>query len=226
MTLGERIARIQGWLLAWGARVVHRTCPLYVEGWEHVQAALATGRPIIFTNWHGQTHIFYAAFATHFNLGDVYMIMVGDERQTVLGYFAHYAGAMALPVDMGDSSMAAARNLKQIIRKLVPGKFSYISPDGPDGPAKVAKPGVAFMARQAKALIVPVGNAASPALHIPRWDRYWVPLPYSRVYTVFGPAIDVPRGVPREKVLAQLTQTLNRLDARALSLASKPPSSA
>ena len=180
---------------------------------------MATGRPLIFANWHGQTHLFYSAFADHFDLGDVYMIMVGDDRQGVLGYFAHYAKALALPVSMDDSSMATASNLRNIIKKLAPGKFSYISPDGPDGPARVAKPGVAFMARQAKALIMPVGNASRRALHINRWDQYWLPLPYDRIYTVCEPAIEAPRGVPRKEVLAQLTEALNRADARAKILA-------
>jgi lysophospholipid acyltransferase (LPLAT)-like uncharacterized protein len=212
------MARIQGKLLNWYANLIHRKSTLSIEGWENVEAARATKRPLIFANWHGQTHMFYTTFATYFNLEDVYLIMVGDHRQGALGQFAAYTGATALPVSMEDTSMAAARNLRNIIRKLAPGKFSYISPDGPDGPARVAKPGVVFMARQAKALIVPVGNASRPALRVPRWDRYWLPLPKARIFTVFGPAIDVPRGVRREEVLQQLTTALNRLDERAAAL--------
>ncbi len=213
------LARFFGWFLASYAKLIHRTAPVTIEGWEHIEAAVATGRPLIFANWHGQTHLFYNAFADHFDLGDVYMIMVGDDRQGVLGYFAYYAGALALPVSMDDSSMATASNLRNIIKKLAPGKFSYISPDGPDGPARVAKPGTVFMARQAKALIMPVGNASRRALHINRWDQYWLPLPFDRIYTVCKPAIEAPRGVARKEVLAQLTEALNQADERAKVLA-------
>ena len=48
---------------------------------------------------------------------------------------------------------------------------------------ELARTGVAFMARQAKALIMPVGNASRRALHINRWDQYWLPLPFDRIYT-------------------------------------------
>lgn len=217
--MSDWIPRTQGRVLAWYTRMIHRTAPLSVEGWEHLEAALATQRPIIFANWHGQVHLFYVTYATHFDLKDVYMIMVGDDRQGVLGYFAHFAGAYALPVDMGDASMAAARNLREVIKQLEPGKFSYIAPDGPDGPARVAKPGVVFIARQANALLLPVGNASRRALHLNRWDRYWLPLPYDRIYTVFGPAIDTSAGRPREEVIRELSDAMNLLDARALSLA-------
>jgi lysophospholipid acyltransferase (LPLAT)-like uncharacterized protein len=218
--LNPLIASLFGGILALYAKLIHSTSPLTVEGMEHLQAAIAAERPIIFASWHGQTHLFYTAYANHFDLKDVYLIMVGDDRQGVLGYFARYLGALALPVSMEDSSMAAARNLRNIIKKLVPGKFSYISPDGPDGPARVTKPGVAFMARQAKAFIIPVGNASRRALHIPRWDNYWLPLPFDRVFTVIGSPIEAPRTTPRGEVLAQLTDALNRADERAQTLAS------
>jgi lysophospholipid acyltransferase (LPLAT)-like uncharacterized protein len=219
--LSNLSALLGGWFLASYAKLIHRTSPLSIEGWEHVEAAYRAQRPIIFAHWHGQTHLFYSIFATYFNPEDVIAIMVGDDRQGPLGYFARYMGVTVLPVSMEDTSMAAARNLREVIKQLVPGKFSYIAPDGPDGPARVAKPGVAFMARIANALIVPAGNAARYALHIPRWDRYWLPLPFDRIYTAFRPAIEVSRGVPREQVLAKLTDELNRVDEQAMVLAFK-----
>jgi lysophospholipid acyltransferase (LPLAT)-like uncharacterized protein len=217
--LSNLLSLLGGWFLASYAKLIYRMCPLSIEGWEHVEAAFQTQKPIIFTHWHGQTHLFYSIFATYFNPEDVIAIMVGDDRQGPLGYFAHYVGATVLPVSMEDTTMAAAHNVRKVIKQLVHGKFSYIAPDGPDGPARVAKPGVAFMARMANALIVPVGNAARHALHIPRWDRYWLPLPFDRIYTVFRPAIEVSRGVPREQILAKLTEELNQVDDQAMALA-------
>jgi lysophospholipid acyltransferase (LPLAT)-like uncharacterized protein len=219
-TKNSILAAIQGWLLAFYTWIVYRTCKVTIEGWEHLEIAQEAKRPIIFVTWHGQVHLFYASFRPHFDVSNLYMFMVGDERQSILGYFARYVGAFVLPVSMDDSSMAAARNLRAIIKKLVPGTFSYVNPDGPDGPARVAKPGVAFMARQAEAPLIPIGNASRYALHVPRWDNYWLPLPFDRIYTVVGPPIEAPRGTPREEVLAQLTDALNQADERAQSLAS------
>jgi lysophospholipid acyltransferase (LPLAT)-like uncharacterized protein len=215
----EWIPALQGWLLALYAKLIFDTSPRSYAGWEHMQAALETGRPIMLASWHGQPHMFYSAFRAHFRIEDAFLVMVGDARKSVLGYFAKYINANQFPVDMGDSSMAGARKLVDLIGKFGPGKFSYIAPDGPDGPARVAKPGVVFIARKAKALIVPVANATRYALHIPRWDRYWLPLPFSRIYTAFGPPIDPTLGTPRAELLEKLTGEINLVNERVKALA-------
>jgi lysophospholipid acyltransferase (LPLAT)-like uncharacterized protein len=214
------LAALQGGLLALYSWVVYRTSKVTFEGWENVEAALESDHPIIFVNWHGQIHLFYCAYASRFKMEDALLVIVGDWRQGVLDYFAKFAGAEAFPVDMGDNSMAAARSLLALIKKLTPGKYSYFSPDGPDGPARVAKPGIGFIAERAEALIVPIGNHARHAFHIPRWDRYTLPLPFTHIFTVIGSPIEATRDTPREVVLGQLTDALNQADERAQSLSS------
>jgi lysophospholipid acyltransferase (LPLAT)-like uncharacterized protein len=213
-------AVLQGGLLALYSWVVYRTSKVTIEGWENVETASESDRPIIFVNWHGQIHLAYCVFTSRIQLEDVLLVIVGDWRQGLLDSFAKYAGAEAFPVDMGDNSMAAARSLLALIKKLTPGKYSYFSPDGPDGPARVAKPGIAFIAERAEALIVPIGNHARHAFYIRRWDRYTLPLPFTHIFTVIGSPIEATRGAPREAVLEQLTDALNQADERALALTS------
>ena len=213
------LAALQGGILALYARLIRRTCRLSFEGWEHVEAAVAAERPIIFASWHGQPHLFYSVYLNFFKPADLFLVMVGDARRGTLGYFAKYVGATAFPVDMQDGSMAGARNLLDLIGTLVPGTYSYIAPDGPDGPARIAKPGVAFIARKADALIVPVANAARRALHLPRWDRYSLPIPFDRIYTVFGPVIPARRSSTRKELLSTLTEELNRVNEQVQAIA-------
>jgi lysophospholipid acyltransferase (LPLAT)-like uncharacterized protein len=217
--LSTFLAAVQGSILAQYARLIYRTSPLSTEGWEHVEAAIAAQRPIMFASWHGQPHLFYSIYVSFFKPEDLFLVMVGDARRGTLGYFAKYVRATVFPVDMQDGSMAGARRVLDLIGKLVPGTYSYIAPDGPDGPARIAKAGVAFIARKAQALIVPVANATRHALHLPRWDRYWLPLPFDRIHTVFRPAIDAARTTPRSKLLETLTVELNRANARVTAMA-------
>lgn len=213
-------AAFQGGMLALYSKLVYRTSKLTIDGWEHVEAALEANHPIIFVNWHGHVHLAYCVFASHLKMEDVLLVIVGDWRQGILDSFAKYFGAEAFPVDMGDNSIAGARSLLALIRKLSPGKFSYFSPDGPDGPARVAKPGIAFIAQRAEALIVPIANRARHALHVPRWDRYTLPLPFTRIYTVIRPAIRASRGSSREEFLESLTKELNLGEEQVSALAS------
>lgn len=218
---GSMLAAIQGGVFALYSRLVYRTSRLTIEGWEHVEAALEADRPIIFVNWHGQIHLFYCVYATHFKMDDMLLVIVGDWRQGLLGYFAAYAGAEPYPVDMRDDSMAGARNLLALIRKFTPGKFSYMSPDGPDGPAHVAKDGTTFIAQRTEALILPVANRARHALHVPRWDRYTLPIPFTRIYSVIRPAIQASREIPSEQLLETMTRELNLAEERVDAFANK-----
>ena len=61
--------------------------------------------------------------------------------------------------------------------------------DGPRGPAGVAKPGIAALARHSATPIQPLAFAARPALRLGSWDRTLVPLPFARVVCVFGEPI-------------------------------------
>ncbi len=207
--MNEFLATLQGGVLALYSKLIHRTSPQTIEGWEHVEAALAREQPIIFTSWHGQIHLLYAVYSSHFKWKDAFLMIVGDWRESLLRHFARFVGATPFPVDMQDDSMAAARNLLRLIKQLQPGTFSYISPDGPDGPARVAKPGITFLAERASALIVPIACHARHSLHVPRWDRYYLPLPFDRIYAAVRPALEVDRSTPRDEFLETLTQELN-----------------
>ncbi|PZR61061.1 MAG: hypothetical protein DLM71_09325 [Chloroflexi bacterium] len=62
-----------------------------------------------------------------------------------------------------------------------------VTPDGPFGPYRVAKPGATIVARAAGLPIQPWAAAASPAIRLTaRWDRQLVPLPFSRIRIVPG----------------------------------------
>ncbi|TFH32851.1 MAG: hypothetical protein E4G99_12270, partial [Anaerolineales bacterium] len=57
----EWIPALQGWFLALYAKLIYHTSPVSFEGWEHIEAALETKRPILLASWHGQPHLFYSA---------------------------------------------------------------------------------------------------------------------------------------------------------------------
>jgi lysophospholipid acyltransferase (LPLAT)-like uncharacterized protein len=68
-----------------------------------------------------------------------------------------------------------------------------VLPDGPRGPARVAKPGVVALASAAGASLVPVAVAARPCLRFGSWDRVMLPLPFARVHCVYGSPIHLPK---------------------------------
>jgi lysophospholipid acyltransferase (LPLAT)-like uncharacterized protein len=91
----------------------------------------------------------------------------------------------------GSSSRYGVRALKAMREMLRGGGAVAITPDGPRGPMHRVNRGAAFLARDSGLPIVPFGFAASTAVRLHSWDRFMIPLPFSRVQVVIGAPIRV-----------------------------------
>ncbi|MBK7951204.1 MAG: DUF374 domain-containing protein [Deltaproteobacteria bacterium] len=89
----------------------------------------------------------------------------------------------------GSSSRGGSAAFLGLLRQLELGTTVAVLVDGPRGPAGVAKPGIAALARHSATPIQPLALAARPALRLSSWDRSLVPLPFARVVCVFGEPI-------------------------------------
>lgn len=86
----------------------------------------------------------------------------------------------------GSSTRGGAEALRTAIRVARAGGSIAITPDGPKGPARVAKPGVVAIARATGLPILPVSLAYSSCRRLSSWDRFEVPLPFSRLVIAHG----------------------------------------
>ena len=183
---------------------------------ERLQAVIASGRPLIFTGWHGITMMVVPLLLHHFSdLSKFVVLMPDDWRGAALKIWADKLGADTHSINLeGDSTMGMARQVLRLTRKVEDGKNLYINPDGPDGPAQVIKPGIIYIARKAGAVILPMGAYARRAYIVPRWDRYSIPYPYSRITFHLGEPI---RSLPEEDSEAEklVVDTLNRVTLQA-----------
>lgn len=114
----------------------------------------------------------------------------------------------------GSSSVGGAGGLRGVLRKVREGYDVAITPDGPRGPRRRAKPGVIATARLTGLPIVPVGFSACPARRLGSWDRTLLPYPFSRGLYVCGEALRVARdadAAERERLRAALEAEIDRL---------------
>lgn len=183
---------------------------------ERLETAKASGRPLVLATWHGMTMMLVGFFANHYDLNNIVLLMPDDWRGVALEIFANKLGAEPFPMDLkGEANMASARKLAKLVRRVKAGRDCYITPDGPDGPAYVIKPGTAFIAQKAKALIMPLGAYARHGYRLNRWDRYVVPYPFSRISIAIGEPMLVEKGVDLTAVTYTLTDQLHRITAQA-----------
>lgn len=218
-----RWLRFQGHALFRYARLVTRTARFEVEGWSNAEKATASGRPRIWTTWHGTG-------MTFLNFGDRFLdaskfvaIVVGDDRSNVLAEMGTRFGGKPVAVDMQGNPVAAGRSVLKVVKALKAGGETVLFPDGPDGPAFVPKAGIGFLARKAAAAVMPITIWTKWGIHLRRWDRYLVPLPFARMQVVIGEPLLMDEGMNEESVLQQIAEAINVVRTRAQILAGAQP---
>jgi lysophospholipid acyltransferase (LPLAT)-like uncharacterized protein len=121
----------------------------------------------------------------------------------------------------GSSSRGGTAAFMSLLHQIESGTTVAVLIDGPRGPAGVAKPGIAALARHSATAIQPVAVAARPAWHLRSWDRTLLPLPFARIVLAFGEPIDPATGPDRSNepnhaadVGARLAALQRRAEAR------------
>lgn len=212
-------AKFNGTVLYVLAVITFKTCRLQISGLEHFEAALEKDKPILLTSWHGMTMMVAAFVHKKHNMATFLGLAPDDWRGETLVVFGNLLGAESYSMNLnGDSSLKMGRELIQFIRKIKNGKNLILHPDGPAGPAYVVKPGLSFIAKKTGSAIIPMGTYCRYAYHVPRWDTYVLPFPFSRISI----HIDKPITVPKDaKDLAEIdqhiTDVLHRATAQAMA---------
>src|SRR5262249_1086726 len=87
--------------------------------------------------------------------------------------------------------------LRAMVRQLRQGESVGITPDGPNGPAMRASAGIVGVARLAGVPILPMTYATSRRRILQTWDRFHLPLPFSRGVFLSGGACGGDGSAPR-----------------------------
>lgn len=210
-------SRFSGTVLYLYSSLVYRTCRFSISGLDELDDLRDSGKPLILTSWHGMTMMIVGLIRNYLDVRTFNVITPDDQRGDVLGVFARHLGVKSIPLDLsGDSTMGTGKKLVALIRDLKRGRNFLIHPDGPAGPAYHVKPGLVYIAQKAGARILPLGCYCRHAYHIPRWDRYTLPLPFSKVQIQIGEVIEVPLGPqPLDEISREMEALLNRLTFQA-----------
>jgi hypothetical protein len=204
LTAGRR--RLARWLAPRGARwLAHswRVDVLREECWRTVEAA--TG-PYVLVCWHDAL---LPVMWHHRNRGIAALISEARDGQ----YLAAFAASLGYGVIRGSSTRGGRRALLGAVRALRQGTPVGITPDGPRGPRRIAKPGAIAAAARGRALIVPVHAESRPAWRARSWDGFLVPPPFARIRLAYGEPFGVASGSLAER--AALQRATDELDHAA-----------
>lgn len=129
--------------------------------------------------WHNR--IFVPCFVYRYVLrGEVPMSMLTSASKdgTMLTTVARDYGMRTV---RGSSRRRGAAGFLDMMRELREGCSMCITPDGPKGPRYRCHPGVIKLASMSGVPIVPLRIKYSCAYRVRSWDRFFIPMPFSRV---------------------------------------------
>jgi len=197
------------WLLI---HILIKTCRLRVYGFEKVEELRQQKRPIIYAFWH--RHIFVTIFRFK-NTQARPLISMSEDGELV----SQVAEEFGMNPVRGSSSRGGARAFLTLVNTIKgEGTEVLITADGPKGPARQVKDGIIRLAQKTSSAIVPVSWAASREKVFDKtWDKFKIPLPFSKIYYTYGPPVDVPENVAKEdycRLRDMLNQAINSLDKK------------
>lgn len=208
---------VTGNLLYMFSKMVQKTCRFQVSGMEHFRKLEDEGISILVACWHGLTLTMSSFFEDKADPAKYAIPMSGDWRGRTVKIFAEKLNLETVPLDFDDdASISVARQVLNIVKWVKGGKGMFINPDGPSGPAFQVKPGVVFIAKKAKAAILPVGGYMRHGYRVARWDQYALPYPFSRVSINIGKPLFVSSDEKdMDGMVEEMTNRLNRANAQA-----------
>lgn len=175
----------------------------------------AAGEPLIFCIWHNR-------LALCLEIYRLYVKKVGGNRKLAAMVSASKDGGILARVlehyqvqpARGSTSRRGRQALLELTTLAGRGHDLAITPDGPRGPCYVIQEGVLSLAQITGLAIIPTAYSLSFKVRAGSWDRFQIPLPFSKCVVVF----DQPVRVPRDATDAQREELRRRLEDRLRQL--------
>ncbi len=195
------------WLVSWFLRGLFLTLrPVEVEQ-QSLRRLLESDTPIVVAFWHGRL-LFPLRLAQIYRQRDVTVLVSRSRDGEWISQIAQRFGV--LPT-RGSSYRGGVRGLLEIIRLVRQGYIACVTPDGPRGPRYQVQPGIVTLAHKTGAAILPVTYSAKWRKVMRSWDRFILPMPFSRIVVVYGEPIYMPAEATADVFLATQQEIEQRL---------------
>lgn len=173
--------------------------------------------PVIFATWHNRlalSLVVYRKFVQASHPVRRMAALVSASRDG--GLLARILELFGVQPVRGSSSRRGAQALLELTSWAERGHDLAITPDGPRGPCYRVQEGAIALAQLTGLPIVPMAYSLAWKIRLRSWDRFQIPLPFSRWLVEFGEPIHVPRDADdtaRERLRLELENRLKAMSA-------------
>ncbi len=171
--------------------------------------------PVIFAVWHNRLALSMPAYFGYVRLRTItpgLAAMVSASKDG--GFLAAILECFNVQPVRGSTSRRGPQALLELTTWAERGYDLAITPDGPRGPRYTVQEGAMSLAQVTGLPIVPFSFYVSGKLQAKSWDRFQIPLPFSRCHMRLGKTIRVPReatDAEREQLRLALEQELKEI---------------
>lgn len=166
-------------------KMISHTCQCEVRGIEHWESTVQTYGRAIVAVWHESM----IPAACHYRATGC-CTLASYSFDAELG--ARALRSFGITSVRGSSSNGGSEALRGLTSALMHTPVVALTLDGPRGPRRIAKPGVAILAARTGAPIIPHAFAVRPAWRWQSWDQFMIAKPFARVVSVYGSVIPPP----------------------------------
>ncbi len=216
------------WLAAFYVRLMRVTGRWRTKGGDHPAHYLTEGKPFIVAFWHQRLLMMPYTWRSVGGDRPFNMLISSHRDGEIISRTIARFDIKTIAGSTGKGKGGAAA-LRQILKALKACEVVGMTPDGPRGPRMRASDGIIQAARMAGVPIFPLTYSASNRKVIQSWDRFILPLPFSRGVFHWGDPIFVDRKLDEEGMEAKRIELENALTKltqetdRELGLAVIPP---
>lgn len=168
----------------------------------------ARGVPILFALWHGRMHL---SIQAHRHEGIVTMASRSKDGEII----ARWLERNGYGVVRGSSTRGGSQALREMVRRVRAGRAAALTVDGPTGPPRQVQPGILELARLTGGWILPITSSSARPRFLSSWDRYLLPLPFSKNVVVYGEPFPIGDDRPDREALAQIGDALDQATGEA-----------
>lgn len=195
---------MKAWLLSIVIRILARTWTIRVHG------RLPTG-PSIVAFWHGEMLPVWFAFRA---LRPIALVSSSKDGSLLSRLLQDWGYGVVL----GSSSKGGKEALEQLVAE-ASSRVVLITPDGPRGPAQLAKPGAVIAAHRAGVPLILVRMRASRTRIFERsWDKFQLPAVFASIDLYVDQHWIIPKDATRdylESAIAEMNQRMHNLGSGA-----------
>ena len=142
-------------------------------------------KPVIFTFWHERLLM---ALRTHKRTAARTLVSHHADGEMV----AAAARSMGLVPLRGSTARQGFRAMRQLLKDVANGYDYGLTPDGPRGPRRNFHVGTVYFASRSGLSIIPCTVSYGRFRATKSWDRFLLPMPFTRALVYFGEPVRVP----------------------------------